>query len=228
MFGHNLMSMEIISHDSDTLKPPELDELGQVLVAAEVGLVDEEIDRQVETFPLVVRAVGDEGVQGFLFASLERIGGTPAILWGLGTARRGRQAATLPGAMTNELYRRGGITFPDEDVLVAGCFAHAPAYGLLGGLADRVPRSDHKPSGEERAWGRRLARRFSCDDDYDDRIFRVCRRGRAVPVVDGSMLNGSGGKGAKALFEDVAPRRGEAIIAFAWAMAEDLAAAAAQ
>ena len=35
-------------------------------------------------------------IQGFLFGSLERIGGTPCILWGLGGVRRGKQRPSEP------------------------------------------------------------------------------------------------------------------------------------
>ena len=54
-----------------------------------------------------------------MLGSLERIGGTPAILWGLGVARKGKHAAAALKAMTGELSRRAAISFPDEDVLVA-------------------------------------------------------------------------------------------------------------
>ena len=42
------------------------------------------------------------------------------------------------------------------------------AYKLL---TDIVPRPDHKASGEERAWGRRLAKRFGIEDgSYDAHV----------------------------------------------------------
>lgn len=218
--------MEIDSRDSDTLKPPELDELGQLLSvgAGQAAVEDDEIDRQVESFSLVVRAVDDDGLGGFLFGSLERIGGTPCILWGLGVARSGRRARDTLVGMTEELYRRAAITFPDEDVLVAGRFAHPVAYALLGGLDDLVPRKGYRPTGEERAWGRRLAKRYGCEDRYDDRAFLVAGSGGPAAVVDGTCLNGTGGKAAADLFGAVDPDRGDALIACAWALAEDLGA----
>lgn len=217
--------MEIDSRDSDTLKPPELDELGQVLTANGSGFDDSEIDGQVETFPLIVTAQSsDEEFEGFLFASLERVGGTPCVLWGLGTSRTVKSAKKLLGAMTEELFRRAAITFPDEDVLVGGRFAQPSGYGLLDGLSDRVPRPDHKPTGEERAWGRRLAKRFGCDERYDDRAFVVSGVETPEPVVDGVSLNGNAPKIARGLFDDTVPGEGNALIAFGWALAEDLAA----
>ena len=48
----------------------------------------------IEHFPLVAVYVADDELHGFLFGSLERIGGTPCILWGLGAIRKGRNART--------------------------------------------------------------------------------------------------------------------------------------
>lgn len=216
------MSMEIDSRDSDTLKPPELDELGQLLTSANAGIDEAEIDRQVESLPLVVTAKEDDELVGFLFGSLERVGGTPCILWGLGAAKPGRQAKKILAAMAQELYRRAAITFPDEDVLVGGRFAQPGGYALLDGLADRVPRPSHKATGEERAWGRRLAKRFSCDDRYDDREFRVTGASHSEPVVDSPSLNGATPKSAAGIFDAVDAERGDAVIAFGWALVEDL------
>lgn len=219
--GHNLLTMNIDSRDSDTLKPPELDELGQILTATGLGLEDAEIDTQVEAFPLVVTTTAEEELDAFLFASLERIGGTPCVLWGLGSVRPGRAAKKLLSGMAAELYRRAAITFPDEDVLVGGRFATPSAYGLLDSLADRVPRPDYRATGEERAWGRRLAKRFGCEEEYDDRAFRIESRRRPWSVDSTAALNGVAPKIAGSLFDEV---DGTALIAFAWALAEDLAA----
>lgn len=217
--------MRIDSRDSDTLKPPELDELSQLLTTNDLGIEDAEVDRQVESFPLVVTAKSDdEEFEGFLFGSLERVGGTPCVLWGLGSASPGRSAKKTLTAMTEELYRRAAITFPDEDVLVGGRFGQPSAYTVLDGLSDRVPRPDHKPSGEERAWGRRLAKRFGCDDRYDDQVFCVSPEKTREPTVDAVPLNGATPKVAGRLFDELKPPTGAAVIAFGWALAEDLAA----
>src|SRR5689334_25444943 len=105
--------MNCESRDSVSLKPAELDEFGQLLAAAGVPVSDEELDHQVEQFPLVVVAALDGDVQGFMLGSLERIGGTPSILWGVGAARKGRNAAAALAALTGELARRAAISFPE-------------------------------------------------------------------------------------------------------------------
>ena len=214
--------MDVESRDSVSLKPAELDELGQLM--SDVGLVlqDEQLDRHVEQFPLVATVVVDDEMHGFLFGSLERIGGTPCILWGLGGVRRGRTARAGLDALVTELYRRAAISFPDEDVLVAGRVAHPGAYALFGVLTDVCPRAKYSPNGEERAWGRRLARRFGCDARYDDRSFRVSANGAPELVLDARAVK-AGGRVAVEIVGEANPSEGEALIAYGWAMAEALA-----
>jgi hypothetical protein len=212
--------MEVESRDSVSLKPAELDELGQLLAAGSAA-DDSLLDQQVERFALVATAKADDDLHGFLFGSLERVGGTPCILWGVGVAKRGRTAGPSMRAMVGELYRRAAISFPDEDVLVAGRIAHASGYALLTVLDDVVPRVGYTPTGEERAWGRRLARRFGCDGHYDDRRFRVGANGSAPAILDASHVKG-GTKAATQLLSDVDVDQGESLIAFGWAGAEKL------
>jgi hypothetical protein len=213
--------MRVESRDSLSLKPAELDEFGQLLVSVELPLKDDALDEHVERFPLVIRTTADDEVYGFLFGSLERIGGTPCILWGLGAIRRGRQARASLDLIVGELYRRAAISFPDEDVLVAGRFAHPSAYSLLNQLADVCPRPKYSPTGEERAWGRRLARRFGCDGRYDDRKFRLKANGASEAVLHAGAVK-AGGKAAAEVVGTVRPHKGEAVIAFGWATAEAL------
>jgi hypothetical protein len=214
--------MNVESRDSVSLKPAELDEFGQLVVAAGLPVADDVIDAQVERFPLIVLANADDETHGFLFGSLERIGGTPCVLWGLGAIRKSRQSSQALKNMVAELYRRAAISFPDEDVLVGGRFGHPSTYALLSALDDVCPRPGYTPTGEERAWGRRLARRFGCDDHYDDRKFRVQRNGASAAILDGSTVK-AGGKKATEAVGKLDPRKGEALIAFGWAMAEALA-----
>jgi len=222
IIGNNGHFMDVESRDSVSLKPAELDELG--LLVSEIGLPlhDEQLDGHVEQFPLVAIAAVEGDPQGFLFGSLERIGGTPCILWGLGGVRRGRNARPALDGLVAELYRRAAISFPDEDVLVAGRIAHPAAYSLFGVLVDVCPRPQYTPNGEERAWGRRLARRFGCDTRYDERTFRLTAHGVPELVLDARVVK-AGGKVAAELIGEVDPSNGEAVIAYGWAMAEALA-----
>lgn len=219
--------MNVESRDSVSLKPAELDEFGQLLYAAGLPISDEELDMQVEQFPLVAVATLDGEVQAFLLGSLERIGGTPSILWGLGTARRGRSAPAALRAVTGELTRRAGISFPDEDVLVSGRIAQPAGYKLLAAYTSVCPRPGYTPTGEDRAWGRRLAKRFDCVGRFDDHTFQVAvggRKCRPMPIFDASAMKARGGAKVISLVGDQDPCRGQGMIAFGWAIAEDLAA----
>ena len=55
-FGHNVLAMNVESRDSVSLKPAELDEVGQIFHSNGLPISDEELDRQVESFPLAVLA----------------------------------------------------------------------------------------------------------------------------------------------------------------------------
>ena len=219
--------MSVESRDSVSLKPAELDEFGQILASHGLFLTDEELDRQVEAFPLTVLVEADGEMQGLMLGSLERIGGTPAILWGMGATRKGKLAPTTLKAMTGELTRRAAISFPDEDVLVAVRLAHASCYVLLQSYADVVPRPAYTPNGEDRAWGRRLAKRYGVEPHFDDRAFKIAVKGRkppCLPVLDTSPVKASGGAKIAGLVGTLDATRGQAMIAFGWAVAEELAA----
>jgi hypothetical protein len=215
--------MDVDIRDSASLKPAELDELSQVLRKAGSPLPDTTIDDQVERFSRVTMVVNDDEIHGFLFGSLERIGGTPCVLWGLGATDANGEAAPLLEAMTQELYRRAAISFPDEDVLVAGRIAHPTLYQLFGDLQEPVPRPGYRASGEDRAWGRRLAKRFGCDSRYDDRAFCSAGDGTPEPKLD-IQLPGETEPEVQELLAPVDPDKGDTLIAFGWAPAESLAA----
>jgi hypothetical protein len=219
--------MHVESRDSVSLKPAELDEFGQILAVNGLPITDEQLDRQVEAFPLAVVAQLDGAIQGVMLGSLERIGGTPSILWGLGATRKGKAAANVLKVMTGELTRRAAISFPDEDVLVATRLSQPSCYVLLQSYANVVPRPGYTPNGEDRAWGRRLAKRYSVEPHFDDRGFKIAMKGRKVPclpVLDTSPVKASGGAKIASLIGQLDATRGQGMIAFGWAVAEELAA----
>ncbi len=212
--------MDVESRDSVSLKPAELDVLAQILAACGSAAGDADLDRQIESMPLVVLVHEQDEILGFVFGSLERIGGTPSILWSLGACRTPKVAAEHFAAMTRELFRRAAISFPDEDVLVGGVFAHHGVYGLLSGLADVVPRPAYTATGEERAWGRRLVKRFGVTGAYDDRQFVASGAGPSAPVINARTLKVAPKKVPPA-FQGIEPAN-DVVVAFGWATAEFL------
>ncbi len=122
-------------------------------------------------------------------------------------------------------FRRAVLAFPDEDVLVGTRFAGPSGFEAFKSLDDIVPRPDHKATGEERAWGRRLAKRFGVDvSAYGDRTFLARGDGSFPLALDHEALEPDKLDPAiVAFFDDADPARGDSLIAFGWAMAEDLA-----
>lgn len=213
--------MHIESRDSSSVKPAELDEFGQLLES--VGLpLDSQLEAQLDKYPLLVVANTDGLIEGFLFGSLERLGGTPCILWGLGAIRKSKASPDVLKSMTGELFRRAAISFPDEDVLVGVRLSHPSVYSTLSKLKDIVPRKNYEPTGEEKQWGKRLAKRFDCGERYDSSTFKVKAGKRPEPIFDASTVK-SGGKAATDMVGTRNPVKGEAMISFGWAMAEQLA-----
>ena len=91
--------------------------------------------------------------------------------------------------MMHDQFRRAVLAFPDEDVLVGTRFLDAGGFEAFKALDDIVPRPGHKATGEERAWGRRLAKRFGIENGgYDDRSFIANGDGSFPCVLDHESL----------------------------------------
>jgi hypothetical protein len=218
-------ALEVVTKDCTALTDSELAEMADLSVGStapwEVGF----LSKQREEWVLVTHAREEGKLRGFSMSTLERIGGTPSLLIGLAGFSRSRAPQHALHAVMHDLYRRAVLAFPDEDVLVGTRFGHASGYAAFGGLEDIVPRPDHKASGEERAWARRLAKRFGCENRLDDRS-AIIRGDGDLP----GLLEFDPSKTPKqagifgACFECVDGDREDTVVAFGWAMAEALAA----
>jgi hypothetical protein len=183
------------------------------------------LSKQSEEWVLVTHAREGTKLRGFCFSTLERIGGTPSLLLGVAAFVKSASAeAALKGVM-RDLYRRAVLAFPDEDVLVGTRMVDPAAFRAFGGLEDIVPRPGHKASGEERAWGRRLAKRFGADGQLDDRVFVLAGDSNPAGLFDYAPRKAPKiAPGVSELFEHLDHARRDTLVAFGWAMAEDLAA----
>jgi hypothetical protein len=217
------MSIQVETKDCTAINDTELAEMADLCAEREPRFDIGFLSKQREEWVLVTRAREGNKLRGYSFSTLERIGGTPSLLIGLATVDRTARADTVLRAMMGDKYRRALLAFPDEDVLVGTRLVAAEGFRVFAGLTDVVPGPDHKATGEERAWGRRLAKRFGCEGRIDDRTF--------VLQGDGCESGGFDFGGPKVkmpeevvpLFETVDPSSGGRLVAFGWAMAEDLA-----
>jgi hypothetical protein len=221
------MAIQVETKDCTALGDAELADMADICADGsgsayyDIGL----LSKQREEWVLVTLASDSSKLLGFSFCTLERIGGTPSVLIGLASIKRGAKRETVLKALMADQYRRALLAFPDEDVLVGTKFVDASGFAAFKGLEDIVPRPGHKASGEERAWGRRLAKRFGAEGRIDDRTFIVKGDGTTCGILDHEMLKPEViDKAVAAFFDPLDLDRGDYLIAFGWAMAEDLAA----
>jgi hypothetical protein len=219
------MAIQIETKDCTALSDSELAEMADICAEGpsryEAGL----LSKQAEAWVLITLAREGRSLKGFSFSTLERIGGTPCVLMGLASVKRtSRRDSVLRAIMTDE-FRRAVLAFPDEDVLVGTRFPNPGGFEAFKSLQDIVPRPGHKATGEERAWGRRLAKRFGIENGtYDDRRFVVAGDGSYPCALDHESLKPEAvDRDVVAFFDDLDTDRGDSLIAFGWAMAEDLA-----
>lgn len=212
------MTLEIVTQDSSALSEAQLEEM--VGIGGAFGSVEYEKAR--ESWVLCTLARLDGKLHGVMFSTLERIGGTPCVLIGLLTVKRtGKRDSVLKGLMT-EAFHRALMAFPGEDVVYGTRFAKPDGMEAFKSLTEIIPRTGHRAAGEERAWGKRLARRFGVEANYDEKTFVVSAGGR------GGFLDHESSKPEKiptdvsALFTSVNDKKGGVLIVHGWTPLESL------
>lgn len=219
------MAITVETKDCTGLSDAELAELADLCAEGparyEIGV----LTKQAEEWVLVSMVREGGKLKAFSYSTLERIGGTPCVLLGVASIKRTSKRDGYLRALMQEQYRRAVLAFPDEDVVIGAKFLDAGGYEAFRTLCDIVPRPSHVASGEERAWGRRLAKRFGIDNGaYDDRTFLAKGEGSHPLVLDHDTLKPDKiDPNFAAFFASAQRKRGDLLIAFGWAMAEDLA-----
>ncbi len=218
------MGVQVETKDCTSLGDAELAEMADLCADGPAGYEVGFLSKAAEAWVLVSLARDGNPLKGFSFCTLERIGGTPAVLIGLASIKRtSKRDAVLRAIMTDQL-RRALMAFPDEDVLVGMRVNDVSGFEALRNLTDIIPRPEHRASGEERAWGARLAKRFGIENgNYDDRTFIAKGDGTFPAVLDHETLKPE--KIAPAVAEFLTPLdlgRGDSLVIFGWALAEEL------
>lgn len=218
------MAIHVSTKDCTALSDADLAEMADLCEQVGNGYEIGVLSKEQEAWVLITLAREDDRLTGFSFCTLERIGGTPSVLIGLASVSRGEPGRkALEGIVADQL-RRAVLAFPDEDVLVGSRLATVDAFDAFADLESVVPRPGHKASGEERAWGRRLAKRFGIENgSYEDRKFVARGEGVRPCVLDYRRENGEPTNAELVvLFEEVDEDNGDVLIGFGWAMAEHL------
>ncbi len=211
------MAVQVMTNDSAALTDGDLDELASMEGSFGIG----ELSKAKEDWVLITTARIDGKLHGFTFSTLERIGGTPCVLLGLMSVRRTAKRDQVLRGLMGEAYHRALMAFPDEDVVVGSRFVTAGALEAFKELDEVTPSPGVRAVGEERAWGRRLAKRFDVESHYDEKSFVVRKDGRAGFIDHETSKPDAVDPARQELFADV-PDDGGALIVYGWTMAEDL------
>jgi hypothetical protein len=217
--------MEVVTKDTTAISDGELAEMADLCADREPGFGIGYLSKVREEWVLVSIVREGNKLRGYSFSTLERIGGTPCLLIGLGLIDRNSKSEQALKALLADQFRRALLAFPDEDVLLGTRLLNQDGYRAFQGLTDVVPRPEHKPSGEERAWARRLAKRFGNEKGLDDRSFVVAPQGNdPVGGLDVVAPKAKIPEGVSVFFASMSPDKGHRLVVCGWAMAEDLAA----
>ncbi len=213
------MTLEVTTRDCSAIGDADLAEMAD-LTAGTVDWEVGELGKQAEDWVLASTASRKGKLKGFVFSTLERIGGTPAMVVGLAATSRDRSSSSTMRALMNEQYHRALMAFPDEDVLVSVRLIDTGGLEILEKLSDVRPAGGVRANGEERAWGRRLSKRYGAVD-FDDRTMLARGEGRALAADHCPAGQSASADGGDA-FADCQPAEGDFVIAWGWAMAEFL------
>jgi hypothetical protein len=211
--------VKVATRDASALTDADLDEFAAMGGAFGIGAVSKAKDSWV----LATTAYDGKTLAGFMFLTLERLGGTPCVVMGLLSVKRtAKRDAAMKGLMT-EAFHRALMAFPDEDVVVGARFVAPEGLEAFAPLTNIIPRPKYNAVGEERAWGRRLARRYAIEPQYDAGTF-IAKSNAQTGFIDYEPA-----KKPKvpadiaAMFKGVNVAKGGVLIVHGWTMAESLA-----
>lgn len=212
------MALEVVTNDASALDDTDLDDLASMEEAFSAG----ELSKAREDWVLITTARFGNALNGFMFSTLERIGGTPCVLIGLMSVKRSSKRDQVLRGLMAEAYHRALMAFPDEDVVVGCRFVNADALGAFKDLDDVTPAPGERAVGEERAWGRRLAKRFSVDSHYDATSF-IAASGAQDGFLDFESAKPDDlDPDLVEMMSEIPVSAGGSMIVYGWTMAEDL------
>ena len=173
------MAIEVETKDCTALSDAELAEMADLCADGPAGFEFGLLSKQAEAWVLITQARESGKLKGFSFCTLERIGGTPCVLIGLASVKRtSKRDAVLQGDHARPAPP-GRAGLPRRGRARRHPVRSPSGFEAFKSLKDIVPRPGHKATGEERAWGRRLAKRFGVEGTYDERTFSVKGNGRS-------------------------------------------------
>jgi len=211
------MPLVVATNDAIALTDADLDEMGSIEGAFDIGA----LSKAKEDWVLATTARIDDKLHGFMFSTLERIGGTPCVLIGMMSVRRHSRRDTVLRGLMGEAYHRALMAFPDEDVVFGSWFVSADGLEAFDKLDEVTPSPGVRAVGEERAWGRRLAKRFGVDSGYEPKTF-IAKNGQSGFLDFESSKPDKLDADVVEMLSAVDQAAGDIMVVYGWTMAEDL------
>src|SRR5580693_6459712 len=100
------MAIEIETKDCTALSDAELAEMADICTDGPAGFDIGLLSKQREEWVLITQGYEGGALVGFSFCTLERIGGTPCLLWGLASTKRTSDREATLRAVTADQFRR--------------------------------------------------------------------------------------------------------------------------
>ncbi len=218
------MSFILETKDAAQLSDSEIEEMANLAAHTQDKFDVGYLSKQAEEWVLVTRCHEGSKLRAWCLYSLERIGGTPAMILGLGYVECNSKSEIYLKHLLGDQYRKALLAFPDEDVLVGTKVVKPESFKIFTGLHDIIPAPGHKLTGEERAWCRRLAKRFNRESFVDDRTFLITGADDLGVFFDFCGPKVTVDSHIAAQLKPLKNKPNDALIVCGWAMAEDLAA----
>ncbi len=212
------MAIQVDTRDCAALSDADLDEMASMGGAFDIGSVS----KAKEDWVLSTAARVDGVLHGFSFSTLERIGGTPCVLLGMLSVKRSSKRDQVLKSLMAQAFHRALMAFPDEDVVVGTRFVRPDGLEAFKSVTELIPRPAHRAVGEERAWGRRLAKRFGVDSTYDEQTFVAKTNGQSGFLDHETLKPEKISPEVAAQFATVNVKKGGVLVVHGWTMAENL------
>jgi len=212
------MAIQVDTRDCAALSDADLDEMASMGGAFDIGSVSKAKEDCVLSTAARVEGV----LHGFMFSTLERIGGTPCVLLGMLSVKRSSKRDQVLKSLMAQAFHRALMAFPDEDVVVGTRFVRPDGLEAFKSVTELIPRPAHRAVGEERAWGRRLAKRFGVDSTYDEQTFVAKTNGQSGFLDHETLKPEKISPEVAAQFATVNVKKGGVLVVHGWTMAENL------
>ncbi|MFM7068779.1 MAG: hypothetical protein ACKOYM_04885, partial [Actinomycetes bacterium] len=102
----------MITKDCTALSDAEVAEMADLCADAGIPFEVGTLSKQVEEWVLVTVVREGNGLRAFSFSTLERIGGTPCILLGVGAVKRTARRDAALRSLIGDNFRRALMAFP--------------------------------------------------------------------------------------------------------------------